>query len=96
MATEILATELKARLERGDDLQLVDVREPAEYAARCIPQARLIPLGELPKRVSELDRAKLVVVHCKSGVRSATACQLLRAAGFPQVLNLRGGIEAWI
>jgi adenylyltransferase/sulfurtransferase len=96
MATEILASELKACLERGDDLLLVDVREPAEHRARCIPEAVLIPLGELPKRLNELDRDKLTVVHCKSGMRSATACQLLRAAGFKNVLNLRGGIEAWI
>ncbi len=59
------------------------------------PNARLIPLGEVPKRLNELDRNVEIVLHCKSGVRSGKAADILRAAGFPQVLNMKGGILAW-
>jgi adenylyltransferase/sulfurtransferase len=94
-AGEIGVTELKAKLDRGDNFVLVDVREPHEYRLCSIPGSKLIPLGELPKRIGELDPAAELVVHCKSGGRSARACGVLRQAGFQRVRNLVGGILAW-
>jgi adenylyltransferase/sulfurtransferase len=95
ISSEIDSVALKARLDRGEDFQLIDVREPQEYQICHIPQARLIPLGELPGRLHELDRSRLIVVHCKNGSRSAEAADLLRRNGFTEVLNLSGGILAW-
>jgi adenylyltransferase/sulfurtransferase len=92
---EIDPVEVKARIDRGDDFVLIDVREPHEYQICNIPQARLIPLGELPKRVNELDSADEIVCHCKSGVRSGKAVDFLRQAGFRKVKNMKGGILAW-
>lgn len=92
---EISPKEVKARLDRGDDFQLVDVREPHEHQICHIAAARLIPLGELPKRLMELDASREIVVHCKSGMRSAKAADLLRQSGFSNVLNMTGGIIAW-
>ena len=88
-------TELKAKIDRGDRFTLIDVREPHEYQIGRIPGSQLIPLGELPKRVNELDPAAEIVVHCKSGVRSAKAVEFLTKAGFTKVSNLAGGITAW-
>jgi adenylyltransferase/sulfurtransferase len=88
-------TELKAKIDRGDRFTLVDVREPHEYRIGRIPGSILIPLGELSKRVGELDGAAEVVVHCKSGGRSAKAVEFLKKAGFGNVSNLTGGILAW-
>jgi molybdopterin/thiamine biosynthesis adenylyltransferase/rhodanese-related sulfurtransferase len=92
---DIDPVEVKARLDRGDDIQLIDVREVFEHQICNIPQAKLIPLGELPKRLSEIDPAREVVVHCKMGGRSAKAADLLRANGYSKVLNMTGGILAW-
>ncbi|HEY6395760.1 MAG TPA: molybdopterin-synthase adenylyltransferase MoeB [Candidatus Binataceae bacterium] len=92
---EIGPVEVKAKLDRGEKFQLIDVREPHEWQIGHIPQAKLIPLGELPKRVNELDRSVEIVAHCKSGVRSAKACDFLRQAGFKNVSNMTGGILAW-
>src|SRR5271157_432862 len=92
---EIGVTELKAKLDRGDNFVLIDVREPQEYGICSIPGSKLMPLGELPKRIGELDRMADIVIHCKSGGRSARACGLLRQAGFARVRNLVGGILAW-
>ena len=93
---EITATELKQRLDRGDDLQIIDVREPNEYEVARIPDARLIPLGEVVNRSAEIDPARETVVHCKGGVRSAKAIDALRRAGFAgRLINLKGGITAW-
>jgi adenylyltransferase/sulfurtransferase len=92
---EIDPVEVKAKMERGDDFVLLDVREPHEYLICNIPFAKLIPLGDLPKRVNELDTAVEIVAHCKSGVRSAKACDFLRQAGFRKVKNMKGGILAW-
>jgi molybdopterin/thiamine biosynthesis adenylyltransferase/rhodanese-related sulfurtransferase/molybdopterin converting factor small subunit len=92
---EIEPQEVKHKLEHGDRFLLLDVREPHEYLICNIPGAKLIPLGELPKRVNELDTAVDIVVHCKSGMRSAKACDFLRQAGFKKVRNMRGGILAW-
>ncbi len=92
---EISPEEVKAKLDRHDPFVLIDVREPHEYQIAKIPGAKLIPLGELPKRVNELDSAVEIVAHCKSGVRSGKACDFLRKAGFKKVKNMTGGILAW-
>jgi sulfur-carrier protein adenylyltransferase/sulfurtransferase len=88
-------TELKAKIDRGDRFVLLDVREPHEYQICRIPGSRLIPLRDLPKRVSELDSADEIVVHCKTGGRSAKAVEFLTKAGFRKAWNLNGGIQAW-
>ncbi|HYE66222.1 MAG TPA: molybdopterin-synthase adenylyltransferase MoeB [Pyrinomonadaceae bacterium] len=93
---EITATELKQRLDSGDDIQLIDVREPHEYQIARIPTARLIPLGEVLNRISEIDPGRETVMHCKGGVRSAKAIEALQRAGFSgRLRNLKGGITAW-
>jgi sulfur-carrier protein adenylyltransferase/sulfurtransferase len=94
--TEITATELKERMERGDNLQIIDVREPNEYEAARIPDARLIPLKDVVNRMGEIDPERETVVHCKMGGRSARAIEALQRAGFRgKLLNLKGGITAW-
>ncbi|MBX6763513.1 MAG: molybdopterin-synthase adenylyltransferase MoeB [Rubrobacteraceae bacterium] len=90
---EITVQELKEKLDRGE-ISVLDVREPHEYAVANIG-APLIPLGELPERLAELDRDRPLAVHCKSGARSARAVKLLRDAGFENVYNVKGGINAW-
>ena len=93
---EITATELKQRLDRGDDIQIIDVREPHEYEIALIPGSRLIPLGQVLDRVSEIDAGRETVVHCKMGGRSAKAIETLQRAGFTgRLTNLQGGITAW-
>jgi molybdopterin/thiamine biosynthesis adenylyltransferase/rhodanese-related sulfurtransferase len=91
---DIQVEELKRRLDKGDDIFVLDVREPHEYQI-CNINGYLIPLGDLPKRVSELDSSKEIVAHCRSGVRSAKAVDFLKQAGFKKVHNLAGGILAW-
>jgi molybdopterin/thiamine biosynthesis adenylyltransferase/rhodanese-related sulfurtransferase len=91
----ITATELKAKIDRKDQFVLVDVREPFEYDISRIPGSKLIPLGELPARLSELDSADDIVLHCKVGGRSAKALRILQEAGFRKLNNLQGGITAW-
>ncbi|SRR5579884_132485 len=91
---EITVEELKRRLDRGDDLFVLDVREPHEYQI-CNLGGYLMPLGDVPRRAHELDSSREIVVHCRSGVRSAKAVELLRQAGFRKVQNLAGGILAW-
>jgi sulfur-carrier protein adenylyltransferase/sulfurtransferase len=91
---EVTPRELKARLDRGDDLFILDVREPHEYQI-CNLGGYLIPLGDLPKRASELDSSREIVAHCRSGKRSAEAIQFLQQAGFRKIWNLKGGILAW-
>jgi adenylyltransferase/sulfurtransferase len=86
---------VKAMLDRGHDFTLIDVREPHEYQICSIPSAKLIPLGELPKRLNELDPGAEIVCHCKGGTRSAKAVDLLRQSGFHNVRNMKGGILAW-
>jgi adenylyltransferase/sulfurtransferase len=93
--TEIDVVALKQRLDRGDKFQFVDVREPHEHAIASIPGAKLIPLGDVPQRVGELDPNVETIVHCKMGGRSAKACDFLRANGFKSVKNVLGGITAW-
>ena len=96
LATEITVTELKQRMDRGDTLRIVDVREPNEYQINRIPGAELIPLGEVPRRYAELDMDEEIIVQCKMGGRSAKAADYLRSVGFKRVLNLKGGILEWV
>jgi molybdopterin/thiamine biosynthesis adenylyltransferase/rhodanese-related sulfurtransferase len=91
---EITPREMKARQDHGDDLFILDVREPHEYQI-CNLNGKLIPLGELPRRVNELDSSREMVVHCRSGKRSADAIQFLQQAGFKKLWNLKGGVLAW-
>lgn len=93
---EITATELKQRLDRGDRLQIIDVREPNEYDIARIPGTTLIPLGQVTNRIGEIDQSRETVVHCKMGGRSAKAIEALQRAGYTgRLLNLKGGITAW-
>src|SRR5436305_563243 len=92
---EIDVKEVKAKLDRGDRFLLLDVREPHEHQICNIPAAQLIPLGQVAQRLGELDKSADIVVHCKSGMRSAKACGILRQAGFAHVRNMKGGILAW-
>jgi sulfur-carrier protein adenylyltransferase/sulfurtransferase len=93
-ANDITPEELKRRLDSGEDLFVLDVREPNEYQIANLG-GYLIPLGDLPKRVNELDSSREIVAHCKMGGRSAKAVDFLRQAGFKKVRNLTGGITAW-
>jgi adenylyltransferase/sulfurtransferase len=91
---EIQVEELKRRLDAGENIFVLDVREPHEYQI-CNIGGYLIPLGDLPKRVNELDTSREIVAHCRSGVRSAKAVNFLKQSGFKKVSNLAGGILAW-
>ena len=92
---EISPIDLKARIDDGDDVFVLDVREPHEFEIARIPDTTLIPLGTLPQHVHELDATADIVVHCKSGVRSGKAQRLLKDMGFSRVTNLTGGILRW-
>jgi molybdopterin/thiamine biosynthesis adenylyltransferase/rhodanese-related sulfurtransferase len=92
---EATVEELKRRLDRKEDIFILDVRNPPEYAICQIPGSKLLPLPELPQRFSELDKNREIIVHCKSGMRSAKAVQFLREQGFTKLKNLKGGILAW-
>ncbi len=94
-ATETTVEELKARLDRGDKVFILDVRNPEEYAICQIPGSVLLPLPQLGQRFGELDKNREMVVHCKSGMRSARAIAFLRQQGFTKLKNLKGGILAW-
>jgi molybdopterin/thiamine biosynthesis adenylyltransferase/rhodanese-related sulfurtransferase len=91
---EITVSELKRKMDSGDGINVLDVREPHEYEVANIG-VRLIPLGELPERLVELDQNETFAVHCKTGGRSARAVKLLQDAGFQNVYNVKGGITAW-
>jgi rhodanese-related sulfurtransferase len=94
--TEITATDLKERLDSGDDIQIIDVREPHEFEVARIPGSKLIPLRDVLNRMGEIDETRETVVHCKSGGRSAHAIEALTRAGFQgKLFNLKGGINAW-
>ena len=92
--SDIQVEELKRRLDAGDNIYVLDVREPHEYQI-CNIGGHLIPLNDLPNRLSELDKNSEIVAHCKMGGRSAKAVDLLRKSGFKNVRNLTGGILAW-
>jgi sulfur-carrier protein adenylyltransferase/sulfurtransferase len=91
---EMQVEELKQKLDAGEDIFVLDVREPHEYQI-CNIGGHLIPLGDLPKRVNELDSSREIVAHCRSGMRSAKAVDFLKQSGFKKVRNLAGGILAW-
>ena len=93
---DVTVEQLKARLDGGDGVFVLDVREPQEHRICSIPGTTLIPLGDLPSRLHELAGRGEMIVHCKSGARSARAVKLLREAGFAGAKNLRGGILRWI
>ena len=96
MVEEISATELKRLMDEGADIQLIDVRQPEENTFARIEGAKLIPLGEIIRRMDEIDPARNTIVHCKMGGRSAEAIEVLRSAGFTgELRNLKGGITAW-
>ena len=94
MPPEISVEDLKAKLDKKEAFILLDVREPAEHAAARIEGSTLIPLSELPSRCGELDKSRKLVVHCRSGARSARAVQLLIGKGY-DAANVAGGILAW-
>ena len=90
----ITVQELKAKIDQKEKFVLLDVREPAEYAIAKIAGSTLIPLASLPDRLGELDKRAKLIVHCKTGGRSARAVKLLREKGYDAV-NVTGGIDAW-
>jgi adenylyltransferase/sulfurtransferase len=92
----MMPIELKRRLDAGEPVVVLDVREPQEYQINRIQGSVLIPLGELPQRYQELDPKASIVCQCKSGARSAKAAAFLRGVGFSDVVNLSGGILGWI
>jgi adenylyltransferase/sulfurtransferase len=93
---EMTATELKQRLDNGDDIQIIDVREDNEYAFARIPNSKHIPLAQVLNRMDEIDPNRETVVHCKMGGRSARAIDALQRSGFQgKLINLKGGIIGW-
>jgi molybdopterin/thiamine biosynthesis adenylyltransferase/rhodanese-related sulfurtransferase len=95
-ASDITPVELKQKLDAGETPFILDVREPNEYQINKIPGSTLIPLGELPRRYQELPKDRQIITQCKMGGRSAKAQDFLKTVGFTDVLNLKGGILAWI
>ena len=91
---QLTVKELKQRIDSGEAVQLIDVREPWEFKIAQIG-GKLIPQNELPTRLSEIDRDREVIVHCHAGVRSQRIAEFLAQAGYPRVANLAGGIQAW-
>jgi len=96
-ALQISPVDVKLKMNRKEDFFLLDVREPSEYEIAHIEGATLIPLGELPHRLEELEKYKNkeIVVHCKMGGRSAQACEILKQNGFKNPRNMYGGIDLW-
>jgi rhodanese-related sulfurtransferase len=92
---EITCSELRTRLERHDEIFILDVRQPEEFAGGHIAGSKLIPLGELPSRIQELDKNADIIIACHSGGRSARACEYLANQGFKKVTNLLGGNARW-
>jgi len=91
---QITVKELKRRIDVGEDVQLIDVREPYEYQIAQIG-GKLIPQNDVPQRLAEIDRDREVVVHCRSGARSQRIAEFLKQSGYPRVVNVAGGILAW-
>jgi len=92
---DITASDLNGRLNAGDAIRMIDVREPHELAISKLDGAELIPLGQLASRMHELDSAEEIVLFCKMGSRSVRALEVLASAGFRKIKNLEGGINAW-
>jgi sulfur-carrier protein adenylyltransferase/sulfurtransferase len=91
---QLSVTELKRRMDRGDDLFILDVREPFEYQIANLG-GKLIPQNDVPRRLEEIDRDREIIVHCKTGGRSQRVAELLKQSGYQRVANLAGGIQAW-
>lgn len=91
---QITVQELKQRLDAGEDLMVLDVREPFEHQIANI-NGTLIPMNEVPQRLAEIDRNREIVVQCRSGARSQRVAEFLAGQGYPNVKNLAGGILAW-
>jgi adenylyltransferase/sulfurtransferase len=91
---QITVKELKRRIDAGEDVQLIDVREPYEYQIAQIG-GKLIPQNDVANRLGEIDRNREVVVHCRSGARSQKIAEFLKQQGYPEVMNVAGGILAW-
>lgn len=93
---QITATELKARIDAGENVQLIDVRQPHEYEYARIPAAKLIPMSEIMTRLDELDPGREAIVHCHTGGRSARVIEALERSGYEgKLTNLAGGIMGW-
>jgi adenylyltransferase/sulfurtransferase len=92
---EITVKELKRRLDAGEAITVLDVREPHEYQAGHISELH-IPMGEIPARMHELDPSRETIVYCRSGNRSSRVVEFLQSSGFDKVWNLKGGITAWV
>lgn len=93
--TQCTADEVKQRLDNGDRLTVLDVREPNEYAFAHVEGSLHIPLRQMPERMQELDASEDIVVLCHHGMRSQQACLFLQQYGFARLYNLKGGIDAW-
>jgi rhodanese-related sulfurtransferase len=91
----LTATELKNKIQQGDPLFLLDVREPHEFKYANIANSVLIPLNQIPQRLAELDPEQEIVVICHHGMRSQQAANFLEGSGFKYITNLKGGIDAW-
>ncbi len=92
---EISVTDLKAMHDKGEDFMLLDVREPDELATASVSWATAIPMGEVPERVAELPAGKTIAVMCHAGGRSARVTSFLNQNGYPDAVNVAGGISAW-
>lgn len=93
--TQCTVKQLQERLQNGDTMLLLDVREPNEYAYAHIAGSIHIPLNQIPERIQELNNEQDIVVICHHGMRSQQACLFLEQYGFNQLYNLKGGIDAW-
>jgi len=91
---QLTVKELKRRIDAGEEVYILDVREPWEYKIAQIG-GKLIPQNEVPRRLAEIDREREVIVHCHHGVRSQRVAEQLKQQGYPRVVNLAGGIHAW-
>ena len=95
MVKEIDSTELKARLDAGDSIELLDIRSDAEVAQGILPEAQHLPMHLIPLRMHDFPKDKEVILYCRSGARSYHACNYLMQQGVKNVVNLRGGIISW-
>lgn len=92
---QIQPEEIKARLERGESLNMIDVREPEEVALGMIPGAIHIPLGQIPERLDEIEQTGEIIIICRSGYRSERACEYMTHLGIQGLKNMEGGMLAW-
>ena len=92
---EISVQELKGKLDQGEPIQLIDVREPMEHQIVYIEQAQLIPMNDLPQHIEQLDPNHEIILHCHHGIRSMQVAYYLYQNGFQNVKSLTGGIDQW-